>query len=197
MEELFNLVKNYGYIVRSNELDGLQSWNEIKSILQSICCKELEWSMNLKTLASEPHTSEPLNINGAYNYIYIKLKMKVEDNEEEKCNPNWEKYHFFLQLARIPKNNPKGDLVRLCQIAYNLGQLSAVYHDAVYTDDVKRFYKINNLDKMSTYTCTSCSIDVEDLERIRQLIESKKVGSGYLHKYKKYKNKYLKKKNKL
>jgi hypothetical protein len=194
MEELFNLVKNYGYIVRSNELDGLQSWNEIKSILQSICCVGLEWSMNLKTLASEPLDSEPLNINGAYNYIYIKLKMKGEDNEEEKCNPNWEKYHFFLQLARIPKNNPKCDLVRLCQIAYNLGQLSAVYDDAVYTDDVKHFYKINNLDKMSTYTCTSWSIDVEDLERIRQLIESKKIGSGYLHKYKKYKNKYLQKK---
>jgi hypothetical protein len=194
MEELFNLVKNYGYIVRSNELDGLQSWNKIKSTLQSICCKELEWSMNLKTLASEPHASEPLNINGAYNYIYIKLKMKGEDNEEEKCNPNWEKYHFFLQLARIPKNNPKCDLVRLCQIAYNLGQLSAVYNDAIYTENVKRFYEINNLGDIITYTRTRCSIDEHIIESIRQLIESKKIGSGYLHKYKKYKNKYLQKK---
>jgi len=192
MEELFSLVRNYGYIVKTNNIDGLFSWNEIKFILQSIRCDKLEWSMNLKTLKNEK-----LNINGAYNYIHNILNMKGEDNEEEKSNPNWEKFHFFLQLVRIPNNNPNCELIRLCQIAYNLGQLSAVYDDIIYTPDVKEFFYMNNLDKMSTYTCTSCSIDVKDLERIRQHIESKIVGSGYIYKYKKYKNKYLQIKNNL
>ena len=192
MEELFSLVKNYGYIVRSNELHGLDSWNEIKSILSKIRCDELVWSMTLVNLENKQ-----LDINGAYNYIYNTLQMKGEDDESEKSNPNWEKYHFFLQLVRIPKNNRDCNLVRLCQIAYNLGQLSAVYDDEVYTPNVKHFYTINNLNEMNTYTNSSCSISEENLKSIKQLIESKIVGSGYLYKYKKYKNKYLQIKNKL
>lgn len=50
---------------------------------------------------------------------------------------------------------------------------------------------------MSTYTSSSCSISEENLKSIKQLIKSKIVGSGYLYKYKKYKNKYLQIKNKL
>ena len=192
MEDLFSLVKNYGYIVRSNELHGLDSWNEIKSILSKIRCDKFVWNMTLVNLENKP-----LDINGAYNYIYNTLRMKGEDDESEKSNPNWEKYHFFLQLARIPKNNRDCNLVRLCQIAYNLGQLSAVYDDEVYTPNVKHFYTINNLNEMSTYTNSSCSISEENLKSIKQLIESKIVGSGYLYKYKKYKNKYLQIKNKL
>jgi hypothetical protein len=190
MEELFNLVKNYGYIVRSNELDGLQSWNEIKYILSTISCDRLEWSMTLKDLKSET-----LNIESAYIYVHCKLNMKGEETDPK--GNNWEKYHFFLQLVRIPKKNPKCDLVRLCQIAYNLGQLSAVYEDdVVYTENVKRFYVTNNLDKMSTYVSSSacCVISEENLESIRKHVECKMVGSGYLHKYKKYKKKYLQKK---
>lgn len=79
MEELFSLVKNYGYIVKSNELRGLDNWNEIKSILSKIRCDELVWSMNLKSIEDEQ-----LDINGAYNYIYNTLQMKGEDDESEK-----------------------------------------------------------------------------------------------------------------
>ena len=192
MEELFSLVKNYGYIVKSNELDGLKNWNAIKYYLSSISCDGLKWSIILKDLENKT-----LDINGAYNYIYTTLNMKGEDNEEEIRNNNWEKFHFFLQLARIPKNNKDCNLVRLCQIAYNLGQLSAVYNDVVYTRDVKQFFTINKLDKLSTYTRSSCVISIKNLESIRQLIDSIIVGAGYLYKYKKYKNKYLQIKNKL
>jgi hypothetical protein len=83
------------------------------------------------------------------------------------------------------------DMLILAQVAYNLGQLSDIYHENVYTEAVKRFYTINNLGAMSTYTESSCYIREEELESIRKLIESKIVGSGYLHKYLKYKNKYL------
>jgi hypothetical protein len=187
MEELFDLVKKYGYIVRSNDLDGLHCWNEIKTILSSISCEELHWNIKLKNL-----NNKYIDINGAYKYIHTKLGMKGEDDDNEKKNPNWEKFHFFLQLARIPKNNTECSLIRLCQIAYNLGQLSVVYDDNdVYTSKVRRFFDKNKLGEMITYTSSSCSIKVKDLDRIKQHIESKIVGAGYLYKYKKYKNKYL------
>jgi hypothetical protein len=98
-------------------------------------------------------------------------------------------------LVRIPKNNPTCNLVRLAQIAYNLGQLSAMYDDAVYTPEVKQFYTMNNLGAMNTYT--SCAISYEHLQKIRQLKDSKIIGSGYLHKYLKYKKKYIQLKNNL
>ena len=185
MEELFNLVKNYGYIVRTNNLDGLTSWNEMKTLLSKIC-ECLTWSINIINLNEEPISS----IKDSYNYVHDTLGMRGEEDEKE-CNLNWEKFHFFLQLVRIPKNN-ECNLVRLAQIAYNLGQLSAVYDDdSVYTSTVKRFYTINNLGVMSTYTKSKCDISAEDLDKIINLIESKIVGSGYLHKYLKYKKKYL------
>ncbi len=191
MEELFNLIKNYGYIVRKNNLNGLASWNEIKTLLVSIKCERLIWNINIKNLDRESITG----IENAYNYVHDTLGMKGEDTDTN--GPNWEKFHFFLQLVRIPYNNPDCNLVRLAQIAYNLGQLSAVYDDAVYTPNVKQFYTINNLDKMSAYTKSSCTIISTDIEKLRGLIDSKIIGSGYLHKYLKYKKKYLQLKNNL
>jgi hypothetical protein len=190
MEELFNLVKNYGYIVRTNDLNGLASWNEMKALIPSITCK-LDWSIKLYKIDGNPITS----IGDAYKYVHVELGMEGEDNPTEKSNINWEKFHFFLQLVRIPYKNPICDLVRLAQVAYNLGQLSAVYDDSVYTPKVKQFYHRNNLDVMSTYTSSSCSISPKDLKKINKLVESKIVGSGYLYKYLKYKNKYLQLKN--
>ena len=52
-------------------------------------------------------------------------------------------------------------------------ELSAVYDDEVYTPNVKDFYTINNLNEMSTYTNSNCSISKENLKSIKQLIESK------------------------
>jgi len=191
MEQLFELVKNYGYIVRTNNLDGLASWNEMKAIILTISCKGLAWNINLLNLNRERLTT----INDAYNYVHNTLGMEGEESDPRSVN--WEKFHFFLQLVRIPKNNDC-NLTRLCQIAYNLGQLSAVYDDdVVYKPNVKQFYTMNNLDKMSTYTSSSCPISAEDLQKIRELIDSKKIGSGYLHKYLKYKKKYIKLKNNL
>jgi len=194
MEQLFELVKNYGYIVRTNNLDGLASWNEMKAIISTISCDGLTWTINLQNLNSE----SLISINDAYNYVHNTLGMLGEDTPTEKSNQNWEKFHFFLQLVRIPKNNPVCELVRLAQIAYNLGQLSAVYDDDIYTENIKRFYTMNNLDKMSAYiTSSSCAISDEDLQKIRKLIDSKIIGAGYLHKYLKYKKKYIKLKNNL
>jgi hypothetical protein len=186
MEELFNLIKDYGQIIRSQNLDGLASWNEVKVLLEKITCCELYWNLHLVKL-----NNEPLTIDMAYNYIHDELKMLGEDTDEK--NSNWEKFHFFLQLVRIPKNNHCG-IVRLCQVAYNLGQLRSVYHDEIYKENVRRFYDINRLDRIRTYTQDSCTISEENLQKVRELIQSKSL-TKYIYKYKKYKKKYLQKKN--
>ena len=194
MEDLFNLVKDYGNFVKTNNLDGQNSWNDMEKLLLKINCDGLAWSINLVNLNKVKLSSLEI----AYNYVHDDLGMKGEktDSKEPK-KPNWEKFHFFLQLVRIPFKNQDCILTRLCQIAYNLGQLSAVYADAVYTEEVKNFYTMNNLDRMSTYVSSSCEISEEKLVSIRRRVESKKSGAGYLHKYLKYKKKYLQKKNKL
>jgi hypothetical protein len=193
MEVLFTFVKIYGKIVRKNNLNGLDSWNKMKTLLLAIRCDCLVWNIKLKKFNGDDITS----IKDAYNYVQDDLGMRGEDNQTEKCNPNWEKFHFFLQLVRIPYNNPDCNLVRLAQVAYNLGQLSAVYDDAVYTKEVKKFYTMNNLNKMSTYTDSSCDIRTEDLEKISQFIDNKIFRARYLQKYLKYKKKYFRKKNNL
>jgi hypothetical protein len=188
MEDLFNLVKEYGFIVRTNKFDGQASWEEMQKLLLTIIhCDGLVWTIKLVKLDREPITS----IENTYNYVRVVLGMKGDSKDPR--DENWEKFHFFLQLVRIPNNNPACNLVKLAQIAYNLGQLSAVYDDSVYTPEVKQFYEMNDLGVMRTYTQSSCDISAEDLQKIRELIKSKskKVGSGYLHKYLKYKKKYL------
>ena len=191
MEDLFNLVKDYGNFVKTNNLDCLTSWNEMEKLLLKINCDGLAWNIKLVNLAGEKLSSLEI----AYKYVHDILGMKGEKTDSEETN--WEKFHFFLQLVRIPFKNQVCNLTRLCQIAYNLGQLSAVYADAVYTEEVKNFYTMNNLDRRSTYVSSSCEISEENLESIRRRVESKKSGAGYLHKYLKYKKKYLQKKNKL
>ena len=191
MEDLFNLVKDYGNVVKTNNLDGLTSWNEMEKLLLKINCDGLAWNIKLVNLDRESLSSLEI----AYIYVHNTLGMKGEKTDPKEHN--WEKFHFFLQLVRIPFNNQDCILTRLCQIAYNLGQLSAVYADAVYTEEVKKFYTMNNLDRMSTYVSSSCEISTENFASIRQHVESKRSGAGYLHKYLKYKKKYLQKKNKL
>jgi hypothetical protein len=187
MEELFNLVKNYGEIVRTKKLNGQDSWNEMEKLLLTIIpCDGLTWSINLVNL-DEKHID---GLENTYYYVHDTLGM-IGENTDPRDN-NWEKFHFFLQLVRIPFKNRDCNLVKLAQVAYNLGQLSIEYKDdIVYTPKVKRFYEMNNLGEMSTYTKSSCDLSAEDLQKIRQQLDSKRSGSGYLHKYLKYKKKYL------
>jgi len=195
MEELFNLIKNYGYIIRKNNLNGLINWNEMKDLLATIRCDRLSWKINLV----KPNGESIDGLENSYRYVHKDLGMKGE--ETDLRDDNWEKFHFFLQLVRIPYKNPTCNLVRLAQVAYNLGQLDAVYFDDVYTASVRTFYNMNNLDKMSSYTENSCDINKEDLEKIRLLMDSKIIGSGnlykYVNKYLKYKKKYFELKHNL
>jgi hypothetical protein len=156
---LFENVKSFGYQVRKNKYDGLEYWNKIKKYLlneENIDLVKrinntigLDWNLNIKI-----DNFNTNNLNIIYDYVRDELKMYGEENDIEIYSLNkeiLERNHFYLQLVRIPKNN-KLDLIRLLQIAYNLGQFSCVKtEEEYYNSEVINFFEQNNLDELKTY----------------------------------------------
>lgn len=151
LNKLFNDTIEYGKLVReyiknndTYEVDGLLAWNTIKPYI-------LKFKCNNSKLFWNKSEDDILNL---YNYVHKELNMKGDDND--KKNSNWEKYHFFLQLFRIPKNNyNKFDeiILRVAQIGYNIGQMNSELYDKKAIEwlnnefnsvDNKLLYFINN-----------------------------------------------------
>ena len=158
ISELFENIKVYGRYVQTNDLDGLKYWNNIKNFLlkseQEIDLKHLndilgdKWDIKIK-LNTDSEPTE--NLKEIYEFVHDKLQMYGEEGDIENKSidkGDWEKYHFALQLIRIPYNNPL-NLLRLLQVGYNLGQLSK--HSCFYKKDFLDYYQLNNLDSINSY----------------------------------------------
>ena len=208
METLFELVKLYATNIRARKADGEQSWKNLKEILTPYAHK-CEW--NLKFLIQDYQTT--------YDHFYTKLGMDGDDGDKPKYvsandTETWEKKHFYLQLIRLPLLNPDCNLIRLCQIAYNIGQLKAVFdlpeNEHIYTETVKRYFHENKLDNINTYTNLNLDcykVDYSKLiKSIKSLLtnvishskylkyddaESNFLDQVFYKKYLKYKSKYL------
>ena len=133
-----------------NKLDGLKAWTMFKQLLLSRCENTPVCSWNLRWKINEDIIS---NIEKLYDYVHNDLGMHGDDNDEgvdfkHEQHHKWELYHFVLQLVRIPKNNDC-NILRLCQIAYNIGQAQSNMKS--YSLEVQNFIKANRLDKMSSY----------------------------------------------
>ena len=117
LETLFKNSIEYGYCVRINKLNGLESWNNAKKQLEKIDLSNntFNWNFNQD------------EIQKLYQYVHDELNMKGDDNDSKIDYDTWEKYHFFLQLVRIPKLNYENPnfKIRVCQIGYNIGQMQA------------------------------------------------------------------------
>ena len=192
LNKLFKQTKSYGNHTRSNKLDGLKQWNKLKSILLESSVKG-DWTPEVKTFFVEMRST--LKLQECADEI------PIEDATERK--QVWEKHHFYLQHARIPTLNfNDGKLVRLIQIAYNAGQLEALYDDPFYNKDLKTYYESNNLDKIETYMDKENLIKLNDsitdemIEKLQEAFKGEQSGGNksYEYKYIKYKNKYLKSK---
>ncbi len=185
LNKLFNQVKEYGKYTRINKLDGLLQWNILKGILLTSDVKG-EWNSEVKTF-----------------FIDMRSDLKIQECESETENHDiWEKHHFYLQHARIPTLNfNDAKLVRLIQIAYNAGQLEALWHDNFYTQKMRDYYDNNNLGNIETYMSEenlikiNNSITDEMIEKLENIF-SEQATKNYNNKYLKYKNKYLNLKNK-
>ena len=62
-------------------------------------------------------------------------------------------HHFLIQHFRIPRvNQYKLSVLKIMQVAYDVGQLKVVFeNESVYDDSVKKFYSDNKLDQIHTY----------------------------------------------
>jgi hypothetical protein len=115
IEKLWDLVRNYGIIVREQNLNGLESWQKLKKIFEKNN-KKCEWLP--EAISRYDEMQKKFNIDGNDQDI------EKERVGEEKIE--WEKVHFFFQHARIPfKTQSEASLLKLMQIAYNAGQFEA------------------------------------------------------------------------
>ena len=80
--------------------------------------------------------------------------------------------HFFVQHFRIPKLEKYNlSVIKVLQLAYNVGQLKAVFeHENVFDKNIKNFYRDNRLGDISTYI----PLDAQN----RHLVEKNSNQSG-------------------
>ena len=158
MENTWKNIIEYGRSVR-NLSDivpniGKHSWeclsNELKLQLNGELNRELNLESNWEWTWNEHELSE------RYNYVHDVLNMKGDDDDLK--DDKWAQKHFILQLVRIPKKNPIS-LVKIYQIAYNIGQYKATLQseskcesrNIVYTHDIVDYFTTNKLDEIYTY----------------------------------------------
>jgi mannose-6-phosphate isomerase-like protein (cupin superfamily) len=179
ISELFENIKIYGRYVNKNKLNGIEYWNKIKFFIQrpeqKIGLEELEkifekkWDISVKTIDSPLPI---IDLQKIYEYVHKDLSVHGEEGDEEIYSLKhniWEKNHFFLQTIRIPYKNNEFNLLRLLQIAYNLGQLSINFES--YDEYQKYYYTTNNLDNINSYkkispiqnTQINTNIQIKDL----------------------------------
>lgn len=184
LQTLFENIKVYGRYVRLNKFDGLEYWNRIKNFIQrpeqkigldmlnEILGKE--WDIEVKI-----NSNLVSDINEIYEYVHgnddAQLKILGEEEDAKSLDSKvWEQNHFFLQLIRIPKNNDLS-LLRLLQIAYNLGQLSTCLKKKWAFDDAAiEYFESNNLNNMESYIKIESDANkkIESEIQIMHLIEN-------------------------
>lgn len=161
LELLFENIKVYGRYVRTNKLDGLEYWNRVELFLsrpeQKVGMDELnkiignKWNIRVKL--STVKQSE--NIEEIYKFVHGEDGLKIYGEEGDKESKSlehsiWEQNHFFLQLVRIPKTSEL-NLIKLLQIANDIGQLSVCLERGNFSSQASDYFKSNNLDKLESY----------------------------------------------
>ena len=63
-----------------------------------------------------------------------------------------------MQLIRLPLRNPC-TLLRICQIAYNIGQYLKEHEKSPYSIDSIKYFKINNLENLNSYILLDNKLD--------------------------------------
>jgi hypothetical protein len=109
---------------------GLHEWNKFKTEHQTWNDYPIVWSETAKNLEQE------LNL----------LLPKTTDSKEDALRK-----HFYSQLGAIPQKQPT--MMRLVQIAYNLGQLTYTIsiEPKFFSAALLEFYSIKKLRDIKTY----------------------------------------------
>jgi hypothetical protein len=158
---LFRMFATYGYEVRRRGKQGDRAWSSVKNIFQNKYFARTttfsSWGVRCQTYFDQ------LICLGTVGGTTIDEK----GNELPDCadKTRWEPQHFLLQHGRIVKNNlDSPSLMRLCQIAFNSGQMRAVRETEPdrYTEKQLSHYdsKENGTAELSSY------ISDEDLNKL-------------------------------
>jgi hypothetical protein len=143
-------VRDIGYKIRMNNKDGLAGWQSLKakytkctfngifvpttlSIKQSF--KDLVQNVQYTVPAGDTDHASPT----------IKIGNELLSNQKPE-------QHFLIQLFRIPvMGNYLLPIVKIMQIAYNLGQFQACVNQKKYTQEIVDFYRNNRLFDLNTF----------------------------------------------
>ena len=136
LEELWISMIKFGERTRAGNMNGLERWNLVKEFIPNI---KIIWKESSKKI---------------YNDL-VRLGVNNSEGWDESglSHTEWERQHFLLQHGRIINKNPEGSIVRLLQIAYNIGQfkVEASGERNPYTEEQMNYYKENKLDELWTY----------------------------------------------
>jgi len=133
LEELWISIIKYGERTREGNMNGLERWNLVKELIPNV---KIVWKESAKKIYDD----------------LLKLGVNHKDESESGLShTDWEKQHFLSQHGRIIYKNPDGNLVRLYQIAYNIGQFKVEDRINPYTEEQMKYYKENKLDELWSY----------------------------------------------
>ncbi|AYV85610.1 MAG: hypothetical protein Satyrvirus25_15 [Satyrvirus sp.] len=178
VKSLWNQLIDIGFNVRKNRLNGLEEWQPYKNKYSNYMVQDYSIGVPLR--------DNFINLCESFDYKYtdkdqtdtiLKINDEIFDNKIETN-------HFLIQHFRIPRlEHYRLLLVKILQLAYNIGQLRAVFlNENAFSNELKNFYYSNHLDDIGTYF---------DSDIHYKLVTIKQVGSGHYYKYLKYKKKYF------
>jgi hypothetical protein len=144
INELWNNVIAFGYIVRMFGMDGLKMWQPVKERLNSVGdVPDVSFCPKIYRIAEEVNYNKNDNHNDA-----------TIDIADTKFLNTLETSHFLVQHFRIPTMvSEKRENIRtkLIQVAYNIGQAKAEIERGTYSSAVVEFYKSNKLNDITTF----------------------------------------------
>lgn len=146
LREIWNNVKNIGYNVRINNLNGLEKWQQLKNTYNRCVLsdgKKMEVSDTIKQLISNHYVTNSEDTYQANSKFFIETVILINSIEID---------HFFVQHFRIPVlSDFELSVLKFAQIAYNAGQYDAAREQNMYNDITNTFYDVNKLGSPETY----------------------------------------------
>jgi len=154
---LWNEIKQIGYTVRKNRIDGLKMWQPIKEKLNNFDdIPDVNFSNKIYEISKKMIY---LPNNDAHENATISFPIELVNTDETS--------HFIIQHVRIPsifRKEREKIITKLIQIAYNIGQAKAEMDN--YPKDLVYFYNKNKMKDIRTL------IDKEKIKKINERLSS-------------------------
>lgn len=163
----------YGYNIRAKGKDGKIGWDTIKGLIPDM---KVEWTGKSKTFYT------------ALNALGVNISETPE--EANMLKEEWERHHYLIQHGRIINKYAEGSLIRLLQIAYNIGQFRKELEKKTYPSEQLKFYIENELNKVTTYIEKIGKLPADIVVKLKEAF-SLNLSGGYIPNYHTYLQHYI------